>query len=102
MQLREAPPRSICSYCNSRSDIIAGGGKKEVVFEGAGAWDERMEHVSRHLEKGEREVGEDVGLREWMLGEGLVEWDGEGSIRLVGGGGARKRGGDEDAEGVDE
>ncbi|KAL8997668.1 MAG: hypothetical protein Q9188_006269, partial [Gyalolechia gomerana] len=67
--LRDSPPKSICGYCapdSSRSDstststgitspnnISAGAVvvRKPITFSGKGSWDERMEHVGRHLEK---------------------------------------------------
>ena len=51
--------------------------KNESVFEGPESWDERMEHVGRHMERGHevREWREDVGLREWMVREGLIVWE---------------------------
>ncbi|KAF2197804.1 hypothetical protein GQ43DRAFT_190023 [Delitschia confertaspora ATCC 74209] len=42
MSLRLPPPQSSCLFCDR-------------VFVGVGSWDERMEHVGRHLEK-ERKV----------------------------------------------
>lgn len=44
------------------------------VFEGENAWEERMEHVGKHFERGEgvHEQGEDVYLTRWAVGEGLV------------------------------
>ncbi|KAL8955871.1 MAG: hypothetical protein Q9193_006425 [Seirophora villosa] len=107
--LRETPPRSICPYCAPHpsrpspppADASAAAKKKAskpVVFEGKGSWDERMEHVGRHLEKegggGEEDMGvevEDVGLRDWMVREGLVSWE-KGAWVVVGAGGRRRRG----------
>ncbi|KAI4287262.1 MAG: hypothetical protein L6R35_003478, partial [Caloplaca aegaea] len=91
---RETPPRSICPYCaphpSRPSPPAAADGSaakkkatKPVVFEGKGSWDERMEHVGRHLEKEGEDLGvevEDVGLREWMVGEGLVAWEKAGWV----------------------
>lgn len=74
---RETPERSECGFCRSEE---AGG--KKVSFEGAGSWEERMEHVGRHFEKGDGvrlSWKEDVGLREWMVREGLLERVGAGS-----------------------
>ncbi|KAL9577045.1 MAG: hypothetical protein Q9212_006628, partial [Teloschistes hypoglaucus] len=65
--LRATPPRTICGYCvaaahtpssSSSSDPLLlhqGQMRKDnvVVFDGSGTWDERMEHVGRHLEKEE-------------------------------------------------
>lgn len=73
------------------------GGKKrkDVVFDGAGTWDERMEHVGKHLEKEENpgyEV-EDEELRNWMVMEGLLKKDRglESGWRVVGTSGGRRR-----------
>lgn len=104
--LRETPPRSICPYCAphpsrpSATPADASAKKKAAtkpaVFEGKGSWDERMEHVGRHLEK---EAGEDmgvevedVGLRDWMVKEDLISWE-KGAWVVVGAGGRRRRGG---------
>lgn len=73
-----------------------------------------MEHVGKHLEKGETEEAEDAGLRQWMADEGLLvkkggKWQvvGCGSRRSstannVGSGssGGDKGDNDEDADGV--
>jgi len=85
---RETPEKSECGFCGCEE---AGG--RKVAFEGAGSWEERMEHVGRHFEKGDgaRLVWkEDVGLRDWMVGEGLLErvggcsGSGNGKFRLTG------------------
>jgi hypothetical protein len=63
-ETRKAPTSSQCIFCPKR-------------FEGATAWDDRMEHVGKHFERNEKERegrdgGEDVELREWALREGIV------------------------------
>ncbi|KAL8781311.1 MAG: hypothetical protein Q9213_006059 [Squamulea squamosa] len=106
ISLREAPPRSICGYCAphpSRQTFADGSSPhhniidhhktkyiKPAIFTGSGSWDERMEHVGRHLEKGapETEV-EDLELRDWMVGQGLLELV-KGSYRVVGVGSKRR------------
>lgn len=96
--LRETPPRSVCGICpHVRTAPPSAGGagpdrSPPSVWDGAGTWDERMEHVGRHLEKGEGdgEEDEDVGLREWMLAQGLLTPNGPGRWLVVGCGG-RKR-----------
>ncbi|KAL9578396.1 MAG: hypothetical protein Q9203_007111 [Teloschistes exilis] len=116
LQLRGTPPKTICGYCvahGGSSDPMREGGKKskDVVFDGAGTWDERMEHVGKHLEKEENpgyEV-EDEELRNWMVMEGLLKKDRglESGWRVVGTSGGRRRKvdvrrddvGEEDAEG---
>lgn len=87
----------------------------DIVFEGDGAWDERMEHVGKHLERGETGEAEDDGLRQWMADEGLLlkkngRWQvvGCGSRRSTlkannaasGSSGGDKGDNDEDADGV--
>lgn len=75
-----------------------------MVFEGKGSWDERMEHVGKHLEKvgggaaagngasskadaiTHREIAEGVDgdLLQWSLREGIVEEKVGGGWRLCG------------------
>jgi hypothetical protein len=81
MDIRRPPPRSVCGYCP------AGPPGHETAFEGPGSWESRMEHVGRHLESGHgvsKRWREDVGLRAWMVEEGLVEPVEHGRWRLVG------------------
>ncbi|KAI4282242.1 MAG: hypothetical protein L6R38_003074 [Xanthoria sp. 2 TBL-2021] len=137
VSLRGAPPRSSCGYCAphpSRQTSTSGSELHEIhdmnhhqskkhskpaIFTGPGSWEERMEHVGRHLEKGP--VGtevEDLQLRDWMLAEGLLEQV-KGEYRVVGVGGKKRgrgaytgtvkdeegaivEGGEEDADGEDE
>lgn len=111
--LRSPPPRSSCGYCPSAplsSDASEQQPGKEVTFSGPASWDERMEHVARHLEQGTTadKEREDVRLQEWMVGEGLLERVG-GGWRVVGVAGRRRRGasggkgeGEEDAVGEEE
>lgn len=82
-----------------------------VRFEGSrNVWDERMEHVGKHLEKmasgggnGERDVldqGNDAFLVEWAVKNRVIVGDGRGGYRFPGdedGDGDRDE--DEDAEG---
>ena len=131
-QLHPAPPRSVCGFCShaqqhrrledaspsaqlaSSSSDNDGEDIKPLVFEGKLAWEERMEHVGRHLEKqSSEEEEEDLGLRDWMVKEGLMFWE-RGAWRVVGIAEGKKRGGrgvkaetgpgdgEEDAEGEDE
>jgi hypothetical protein len=71
VKVRDPPNESWCGYCGR-------------TFEGPGSWEERMEHVGRHLERGDfpgfdggprgiDEEREDEKLREWLLDEGLLE-----------------------------
>ncbi|KAL9107905.1 MAG: hypothetical protein Q9227_007227 [Pyrenula ochraceoflavens] len=68
---RRPPQKSICGFCGR-------------TFEGDQTWDNRMEHVSKHFEKGEGDEGEDEELRNWALQEGIVEKVGESQYRLAG------------------
>lgn len=68
---RRPPQKSICGFCGR-------------AFEGEQTWDNRMEHVSKHFEKGDGEEGEDEELRSWALQEGIVEKAGDGNYRLAG------------------
>ena len=86
IKTREPPQASVCGYCGV-GDGGGVGATKEGVFEGPQSWDERMEHVGRHLEQGhgQREWREDVGLREWMVREGLIVWEGKEGRWVLGG-----------------
>lgn len=66
--LRSAPAKSNCLFCTQ-------------TFQGHGSWEERLEHVGRHMEaykKDEQDIGEpadwrkDEATEEWLLKEGLV------------------------------
>lgn len=99
MKLRETPPTSTCGICPHVTVVPppAGGagpdGGPPTAWDGPGTWDERMEHVGRHLEKGEGggAEDEDVGLRAWMVRERLLTPIRAGGWVVVGCGG-RKRG----------
>ncbi|KAH7076768.1 hypothetical protein BKA63DRAFT_468709 [Paraphoma chrysanthemicola] len=84
--LRTAPQQSSCLFC-------------ERTFEGPLSWDERMEHVGRHLEKDRKgsidmldvkSWNEDKALEDYLLDEGLIvrehgSWKiGDGKRRLIG------------------
>jgi hypothetical protein len=67
-QLRDAPQQSKCLFC-------------ERAFSGPASWDERMEHVGRHLEKyrkcevevaGVASWNGDKALQEYLVEEGLI------------------------------
>ena len=45
------------------------------MFKGKIGWDERMEHVGRHLARGDKEEAEDIELRQWLIEEELLYWD---------------------------
>ena len=109
VSLRGAPPMSICGYCaphasrqtpNSGSELHevhdtnhaqSKQHSKPAIFTGPGSWEERMEHVGRHLEKGAVGIEvEDLQLRDWMFAESLLERV-RGGYRVIGVGG-KKRG----------
>jgi hypothetical protein len=67
-RLRKAPQQSKCLFC-------------EKTFEGPSSWEERMEHIGRHLEKdGKGSVdmlnikswNTDAGLEQYLVTEGLI------------------------------
>ncbi len=86
-----------------------------MLFEGEGCWDERMEHVGKHLEakaqgkgRGEVRQGDDELLVRWASREGIIAKADDG-FRLVLGGAGTSTGrsavryeDDEDAEGEEE
>lgn len=86
--LREAPQQSSCLFCARR-------------FEGPNSWDERMEHVGRHLEKEKKGESKqsaladwisDPTLEEWLREEGLIDRDGSGGWQLGDGVPRRQKG----------
>ncbi|MCJ1449843.1 hypothetical protein MMC28_000171 [Mycoblastus sanguinarius] len=67
LKLRDAPTGTICPYCGPK-----------VSFEN---WDDRIEHVGKHLEKGDvnaKAEMDDARLREWMIREGFFTPVGRG------------------------
>jgi hypothetical protein len=71
---RQPPQRSACPKLDCSN-----------IFEGAGSWDDWMEHVGRHMEKGEAgRLGVDRLLARWALEEGIVERRDNGEYRLTG------------------
>ncbi|KAF2009851.1 hypothetical protein BU24DRAFT_65786 [Aaosphaeria arxii CBS 175.79] len=70
--LRENPQHSNCLFC-------------DAVFTGANSWDDRMDHVGRHLEKDRRPETYDVSawkvdpmLESYLLDEGLIKRNHDG------------------------
>jgi hypothetical protein len=63
--LRKSPMHSCCLFCDK-------------TFEGPGSWEERMEHVGRHLEKDKKGTVDvkswkpDIDLERYLLEEGLI------------------------------
>lgn len=97
LELRDAPSGIICPYC------------PDVTFE---SWDERIEHVGKHLEKEDIDTSreaEDFALREWMEQHGFIQWTRSAGWKLAETGKKKKRTpnikleeGEEDAEGEEE
>lgn len=86
---RDPPSWCVCGICGHRFEDVScapsgtkhastknktGGGAKVLETVVGKAWEEKMEHVARHYEKGgERLVeGMDDGLREWGEREGVI------------------------------
>ncbi|KAF2253024.1 hypothetical protein BU26DRAFT_213249 [Trematosphaeria pertusa] len=77
-KLRDAPPQSRCLFCDE-------------TFSGPSSWENRIEHVGRHLEK-DRKAGlklqgipdwnADKTLEQWLIAEGLVEVDRSGVWKI--------------------
>ncbi|KAF2662961.1 hypothetical protein K491DRAFT_553482, partial [Lophiostoma macrostomum CBS 122681] len=73
---RQTPPKSSCLFC-------------EKDYAGHTSWDERMEHVGRHLEKENKGTilditawREDKELEQWLVQEGLIARDRDGHWNL--------------------
>jgi hypothetical protein len=73
-RLRDPPQYSGCLFCHR-------------TFDGANSWDERIEHVGRHLEKDQKSRPwmldctmwkPDLRLERYLLDEGLIARDGDG------------------------
>ncbi|GMF67818.1 putative C2H2 finger domain protein [Aspergillus flavus] len=63
---RRPPSRSACGFCGEE-------------FAGFQSWNQRMEHVGRHYEKGDVALDsekEDIALRDWAIQEGILSWGG--------------------------
>lgn len=96
--LREAPARSSCLYCHE-------------TFTGRSSWENRMEHIGRHLEK-DRKVGSGIGhvatwnidkeLEQWLLNEGIIVFDKVGNWRFGDGRPRRLGASDDDASDEDD
>ncbi|KAF9699495.1 hypothetical protein EKO04_002316 [Ascochyta lentis] len=94
LELRGAPQQSICPFLGC-----------DRAFIGPTSWDERMEHVGRHLEK-DRKSGadmlnvaswkKDIALEQYLVKEDLVVW--EGGMWKTGDGKARRNAGDSSSD----
>ena len=65
LRLRELPANTICPFCPEHPTFRK--------------WEDRIEHVGKHLEKGDVEgmpEVEDVVLRDWMVAQGFLEREG--------------------------
>lgn len=60
-KLREPPQHASCLFCDRR-------------FEGVNAWDERMEHVGRHLEKEGKNGTLSLDPKQWLFDQGLEDY----------------------------
>jgi len=79
IRLRLPPATSCCLFCPAE-------------FEGPSSWEERMEHVGRHLEQDRREGKEAPSTSQWRHDEGFEQWlEAEGLIAKVGYGGPEWR-----------
>jgi len=100
-RLRDPPADTICPYCT-----------QHPRFE---SWDDRIEHVGKHLERGDFDKSmerEDVALRDWLIKEEYLVWKGQAQgWRLLESGKKRREqgkkavkpeAGEEDAEGDEE
>lgn len=68
IRLRLPPATSSCLFC-------------PADFEGPGSWEERMEHVGRHLEQDKKEGKEALAPRVWRRDETVEQWlESEGLI----------------------
>ncbi|KAK5127086.1 hypothetical protein LTR85_008446 [Meristemomyces frigidus] len=60
-KLRSPPERSGCLFC-------------DASFEGATTWEERMEHVGRHMEAAKKDTEEAVDPDDWRVDAATEEW----------------------------
>ncbi|KZM26347.1 uncharacterized protein EKO05_0002219 [Ascochyta rabiei] len=94
LQLRRAPQQSICPFSGCDRNFL-----------GPKSWDERMEHVGRHLEK-DRKRGEDmlnvanwkkdIALEQYLINEDVIVW--EEGMWSIGDGKARRVAGDSSSD----
>lgn len=82
--LRQTPPQSSCLFCNHN-------------FSGPSSWDDRMEHVGRHLEKERKpemldytQWRQDQPLQNWLMEEGLIVWSEAAGAWKIGDGKPRR------------
>lgn len=59
--IRSTPEQSGCLFCDAK-------------FSGEGSWDERLEHVGRHMENAKKENDELVGPERWLKDYAMEDW----------------------------
>lgn len=70
--IRSPPNESGCLFCPAR-------------FSGAGSWEERTEHIGRHLEMNKKECRAIPAVQDWNHDEAVEEWlEAEGLIIQMG------------------
>lgn len=60
-RLRSPPERSGCLFC-------------DACFVGASTWEERMEHVGKHMEAAKKDTNRKVEPEDWRADEAMEEW----------------------------
>lgn len=60
-QTRSPPAETGCLFC-------------EVKFNGSGTWDERLEHIGRHMENSKKEKDGASDPEHWLDDEAMEEW----------------------------
>ena len=66
-RLRNPPEHTCCLFC-------------DYPFNGAGTWDERLEHIGRHMESRKKENKDPVDPKQWQTDASLEEWLAEEAI----------------------
>ncbi|GAM90926.1 hypothetical protein ANO11243_089730 [Dothideomycetidae sp. 11243] len=73
IKLRQPPQHSCCLFC-------------PLEFDGPGSWDERMEHVGRHLEHIKKQGRDAPAMHEWRHDAAFQHWlENEGLIVCIDG-----------------
>ena len=99
LQRRSPPPSSTCGFCGKRftnnatattTGTVANATSSQAATSwndrthATTSWDERMEHVGRHLESGGEVEREDLDLRDWGYREGILVRTASGGYTLAG------------------
>ncbi|KAG8530860.1 uncharacterized protein KY384_004217 [Bacidia gigantensis] len=95
--LRQTPTGTMCPYCDNASPAATPRGHRHGSAPhtrtgggtpGFDTWENMLEHVARHLEKGDGAGNpgkEDLNLKNWLMKEELLQWRHDmGSWRIVG------------------